>query len=166
MANTNKKAVTKSGPSKTSATWPSMYEEFDRLIHSYFNRNWPRLFWPENNRSNDLSGTFEMHSPSMDIIDRDNEVVVKVELPGVEKKDLDVSISNDTLTIKGTSGKEHTEEKGDYYRSEIRKGTIARAVSLPQGVDSSKADAKFKDGILELTLPKMTSSTRKTVKIT
>jgi len=166
MATTGKKAVTKSEPPKAFAGWPSVYEEFDNLFDNYFNRKWPHMFWPDKNRLNDLWGTFEMRSPSMDIIDRDNEVVVKVELPGVEKNDLDVSISDDTLTVRGTSGKEHTEEKGDYYRSEIRKGSISRTVSLPPGVDSAKAAAKFKDGILELTIPKTNTSKRKTVKIT
>lgn len=164
MANNQKKSVTKSEPARTTRTWPSLYEEFDRLFDNYFNRRWPSLFGPET-RLEDLWGTYEMRSPSMDVVDRDNEVVVRVELPGVDKKDIDVSISNDTLTVKGTTGKELTEEKGNYYRSEIKKGAISRTITLPQGIDSSRTDAKFKDGVLELTIPKAASSKRKTIKV-
>jgi len=124
------------------------------------------MFRSEYNKLSDLWGTYEMHSPSIDMVNRENEVVIRVELPGVEKKDLDVSISNDSLTIKGTTSKELSEEKGDYYRSEIRKGSISRTISLPAGVDTSRTDAKFKDGLLELTIPKVATSKRKTVKIT
>jgi len=166
MAIQRKKAVKKSEPAKKSTNWLAPYEEFERLIDDYFNRNWPRTFRPDYTRLNDLWGTYEMHSPSIDMIDRDNEVVVRVELPGVEKKNLDVSITDDTLTVKGTTSKELAEEKGDYYRSEIKKGSISRTISLPTGVDSSKADAKFKDGMLELTLPKIPATKRKTIKIT
>lgn len=164
MAMSKNKSVSKSRPDKSTANWPSLFGDFDRMIDHYFNRKWPRLFGPED-RLNDLWGTYEMHSPSMDVIDRDNEVVVRVELPGVDKKDIDVSVSDDTLTVKGTSSKELTEEKGNYYRSEIRKGAISRTISLPSGVDSSRAEAKFKDGMLELTLPKNASSKRKTIKV-
>ena len=106
-----------------------------------------------------------MHTPKIDLIDRESEVVVRVELPGVDKKDLDVSISGDILTIKCTSGKELTEEKGDYYRSEIRKDSISRTITLPAGVDTTKTDAKFKDGLLELSLPKVSASKRNTIRV-
>ena len=144
---------------------PSLYNEFDRWMDNYFNHGWSRFFGPDP-RINDLWGTYEMRSPSMDVIDRDNEVVVRVELPGVDKKDLEVSISDNTLTVKGTTGKEFKEEKGDYYRSEIRKGLLARTIALPPGIDSSKVDAKFRDGLLELTIPKSADSKRKTIRVT
>ena len=166
MVTRKKKTVKKSIPEKKSTNWLAPYEEFERFIDNYFNRNWPHMLRPEYSRLTDLWGTFEMHAPNMDMIDRDNEVVVRVELPGVEKKDLDISITNDILTVKGNSSKELTEEKGNYYRSEIKKGSISRTISLPAGVDSSKADAKFKDGLLELTIPKITTSKRKIIKIT
>lgn len=164
MATSRNKSVTKSEPVKPATSWPSLFGDFDRMLDNYFNHKWPRLFGPEE-RLNDLWGTYEMRSPSMDVIDRDNEVVVRIELPGVDKKDIDVSVSNDTLTVKGTSSKELSEEKGNYYRSEIRKGAISRTISLPPGVDSSKAEAKFRDGLLELTMPKNASSKRKTIKV-
>lgn len=165
MVTRKKKVVRKAEPRKKTSNWLAPYEEFGRFIDDYFNRPWSPLFQPEYNRLTDLWGTFEMHTPKIDVIDRDIEVIVRVELPGVEKNDVDVSISGDILTVKGTSGKELTEEKGDYYRSEIKKGSISRTITLPAGVDSSKADAKFRDGLLELSFPKASTSKRKTIKV-
>ena len=165
MGTRKKKAVRKAEPQKKASNWLAPYEEFERFIDDYFNRHLPRMFQPEYNRLTDLWGTFEMHTPKIDLIDRDNAVVVRVELPGVEKKNVDVSISGDILTVKGNSGKELTEEKGDYYRSEIRKGSISRTITLPAGVDSTKAEAKFRDGLLELSFPKVSTSKRKTIKV-
>ena len=165
MVTRKKKTVKKSEPAKKSTNWLAPYEEFERFIDNYFNRNWQHMLRPEYSKLSDLWGTYEMHAPNVDMIDRDNEVVVRVELPGVEKKDLDISITDDMLTVKGNSSKELTEEKGNYYRSEIKKGSISRSIGLPKGVDSAKADAKFKDGLLELTIPKITTTKRKTIKI-
>jgi len=101
----------------------------------------------------------------VDVIDRDDEVVVKAELPGVEKKDLDVSVTETSVTIKGTTSHEEKEEKGDYYRCEISRGAYARTVALPSYVDADKAKASFKDGVLELTLPKVEKSKRRSIEI-
>jgi HSP20 family protein len=99
------------------------------------------------------------------VIDRDNEVVVKAELPGVDKKDIDISVTQNTVTIKGTTSHEEKEEKGDYYRCEISRGSYSRTLSLPADVDEEKTKAEFKDGILELTMPKKKKSKRHTIKV-
>jgi HSP20 family protein len=70
------------------------------------------------------------------------------------KKDLDVSVTENTVTIKGKTSSEKKEEKGNYYRREISSGTYERVLTIPANVDSSKAKAKFRDGLLELTIPK------------
>ena len=140
------------------------FDEIDRVFGEYFNQNWLRPF--RDIRMGDLWGTYEMHSPRMDMIDNDDEIIFKVELPGVDKKDLDVSISDNLLTIKGTSKKESEKEKDNYYSSEIRKGSFCRSVSLPNNVDSSKIKAEFKNGLLELSIPKVAKTSRKTVKVT
>jgi HSP20 family protein len=92
-------------------------------------------------------------------------VVIKAELPGVEKKDLDVSVTETSVTIKGTTSHEEKEEKGDFYRCEISRGAYARTVGLPSYVDADKAKASFKDGVLELTLPKVEKSKRRSIEI-
>ena len=143
----------------------SPFEEMDRLFEDYFSRGWMRPFrweWPS---LGEMAKPFEGKMPKVDVIERDDEVVVKAELPGVEKKDLDVSVTENSVTIKGTTSHEAKEEKGDYYRCEISRGAYARTVALPSYVDADKAKASFKDGVLELKLPKVEKSKRRTVEV-
>jgi HSP20 family protein len=131
----------------------SPFEEMDRMFDQYFRhgfmRPW-RFEWP----SFPELALPEMKMLKVDVLDRETEVVVKAEIPGVEKKDLDISVGDDKVTIKGSTRHEEKEEKGDYYRREISRGAFLRTVALPATVDGSKAKANFKDGMLELTLPK------------
>ena len=141
------------------------FEEMERMLDNYFSKGWMRQFhtdWPPFPR---LSQPFEGKSPSVDVIDRDDVVIVKAELPGVDKKDIDVSVTNNTVTIKGKTSHEEKEEKGDFYRCEISRGSYSRTLSLPAEVDEGRSKAKVKDGILELTLPKLTKSKRHSVKV-
>jgi HSP20 family protein len=101
----------------------------------------------------------------MDVVDREADVLVRAEMPGVEKKDIDVSVTDNTVTVKGSTHHEEKEEKGDYYRREISSGSFSRTVMLPAEVDGSKAKADFKDGILELVLPKIEKSKRHSVRV-
>ena len=103
--------------------------------------------------------------PRVDIVERDDELVVKAELPGVDKKDLDVSVTENAVTIKGSTSHEEKEEKGDYYRCEISSGAYSRTLALPSDVEADKAKANFKDGVLELTLPKLKKAKRHTIKV-
>jgi HSP20 family protein len=142
----------------------SPFEEMDRMFDGFFRRGvmrpW-RFEWP----------TFpemalpEMKIPKVDVVDRETEVLVKAEIPGVDKKDIDISVGEDTVTIKGETRHEEKEEKGDYYRCEISQGAFSRTVALPAVVDGSKAKANFKDGMLELTIPKTEKAKRHTVKV-
>jgi HSP20 family protein len=116
---------------------------------------WEWFSWPEP----------VMPSPKVDVLDRDNEVLVRAELPGVKKEDLEVSMTDNTVTIKGTTSHEEKEEKGDYYRHEISKGSFSRTVTLPGDVDSDKCKTRFKDGVLELTVPKVEKAKRRTIKV-
>ena len=143
----------------------SPFEEMDRLFEDYFSRGWMRPFrweWPS---LGEMAKPFEGKMPKVDVIERDDEVVVKAELPGVDKKDLDVSVTENSVTIKGTTSHEEKEEKGDYYRCEISRGAYARTVALPSYVDADKAKASFKDGVLELKLPKVEKSKRRSIEI-
>lgn len=129
-------------------------------MESWFQEMFPRMMrprsweWPDWPSFGNISRPFEGKVPRVDVIDRDGEVLVKAELPGVSKENLEITTTDNTVTIKGTSRYEHKEEKGDYHRSEISHGVFARTVTLPAEVESDKADARFKDGLLELTLPK------------
>ncbi len=143
----------------------SPFEEMDRLFESVLPRGWMRPFRMEWPRWGELAAPFEGRMPKVDVIDRDEEVVVRAEVPGVEKEDLDVSVSDNAVTIKGQTKREEKEEKGDYYRCEISRGAFTRTVMLPGVVDADKAKAQFKDGVLELTLPKVEEAKRRTVRI-
>ena len=75
-----------------------------------------------------MATPYEGKTPSVDVIERDNEIMVKAELPGVDKKDLDISVTSNTVTIKGSTSHEEKEEKGDYYRCEISRGSYSRTL--------------------------------------
>jgi HSP20 family protein len=143
----------------------SPFEEMDRFFESRFPTGWLRSFnWPSPGWS-ELSAPFEGKTPKVDIIERDNEILVKAELPGVDKKDLDISVTKNSVTIKGSTSHEEKEEKGDVYRCEISRGSYSRTLPLPSEVDEDNTKAKFKDGLLELTLPKVEKSKRRKIEI-
>jgi HSP20 family protein len=103
--------------------------------------------------------------PRVDVIDREDEILVRAEVPGVDKKDLEVSLTDNAVTIKGSTRHEEKEEKGDFYRSEISRGSFSRTVALPGEVDGDKAKASFKDGVVEIAMPKLEASKRRSIKV-
>jgi HSP20 family protein len=131
----------------------------ERLFDDFFGTRWLRPFGWER--------PFQLPAlgPSVDVIDRDDEVVVRAEVPGYRKEDIEVSVSDSLLTIKGEARKEEKEEKGDYYRSEISHESFSRSLVLPAECDEAKAKATMKDGMLELTLPKREKSKRRSIAI-
>jgi HSP20 family protein len=140
------------------------FEEMDRLFENFFRRGWMRPFrwdWPAGGEL----APFEGKWPRADIVDRDADILVRVEVPGVDKKDLDITVTDNTVTVKGTSSREQKEEKGEYYRCEITRGAFSRTMTLPSGVDGSKAKAAFRDGVLEITIPKLEKAKRHNVKV-
>ena len=156
-----KKDIQKAHPAQVM----SPFEEMDRLFEGHFPSGWMRPFhWPRPSWG-ELSAPFEGKMPKVNVIERDNEIVVKAELPGVDKKDLDISVTKNTVTIQGSTSHEEKEEKGDVYRCEISRGSYSRTLTLPAEVNEEKAKAKFKDGILELTLPKVEKAKRRTIKV-
>jgi len=108
---------------------------------------------------------FENRLPRVDVIDRDAEILVRAEIPGVSKDDLEVSMNHGTVTIKGSVKRESKKEEGDYYRCEISHGSFSRTVALPAEVEGDRAKATFKDGVLELLLPKRETSKRHSIKV-
>ena len=110
-------------------------------------------------------GSIELTIPKLDIIDRDDDILVRADIPGVKKENLEISLTDNTITLKGSTSEEKKEEKGDYFRSETMKGSFSRTMSLPSEVDGTKATSSFKDGVLEVVVPKLEKSRRHTVKI-
>ena len=165
MATEEKQSGAKSVQRVEPARALSPFEEMDRLFDAFSSHNWFRPFQMEWPRLNKAAMPFEGKVPDVDIVDRDDEIVVKAEMPGVDKKDIDISVTQNSVTIKGTTSHEEKEEKGDYYRCEISRGSYARTLSLPAEVDETKSKASYKDGVLQLTLPKIKKSKRHSIKV-
>jgi HSP20 family protein len=108
--------------------------------------------------------TTELMFP-VDISEKDDEIVVKAVLPGVKPEDVELTISEGVLTVRGEARDETTEEKENYFRREIRYGAFARSVPLPTRVNQDQADAEFKDGILTVRLPKAEDVRPRTIKV-
>ena len=103
--------------------------------------------------------------PKIDMYDRKDEVVVKAELPSVEKNDIDLTITKDSITITGEIKREEEVKEGNYYAAERSYGSFKRMIALPVEVESEKAKAAFKNGILEIVLPKKEEAKPKEIKI-
>jgi HSP20 family protein len=101
----------------------------------------------------------------LDVIDHDNELVVRGELPGVEKDDIEVTIMGDRLMIVVESEIEEEDRRDAYYRHEVGFGKLMRTVALPVKVDAEKIRAELKDGILEIMLPNLEVAERHTFKV-
>ena len=101
----------------------------------------------------------------LDVIDREKELLVRAELPGVEKDDVNVAITGDRLTIETEREFKEEDEKEDFYRQETGYGKLMRTVVLPVEVDIENIHAELKEGILTVTLPKIRVAERHTVKV-
>ena len=104
-------------------------------------------------------------SPSVDIYETDENIVLKAELPGVDKKDVSVEVKDSTLILKGERKREKEVKEENYHRVERSFGTFMRSFSLPVSVKQDQVKAKFKDGVLEVTLPKSEEAKPKQVKV-
>ncbi len=148
---------------RTAAPAPALspWEDLDRWLGTFLRHGWMRPFqgdWP-------LWHEWQTQLPRVDVVNRDTEIVVRAEVPGVDKDNLDVSLTGNTITIKGSTRHEEKEEKGDYYRAEMSRGSFTRTVTLPAEVDGAQAKATFKDGVLEVTLPKVEAAQRRPIKV-
>jgi len=104
-------------------------------------------------------------SPAIDVYDSKDNVMVKADIPGMKKDEIEVSVHGDTLIIKGEKKQEKEVKEKDYVRTERFYGSFNRAISLPAAVDASKVNATYKNGVLELVLPKKEESKPKQLKI-
>ncbi|HYW02358.1 MAG TPA: Hsp20/alpha crystallin family protein [Gammaproteobacteria bacterium] len=158
-------AVQETQPAK-SGEMMTPFEEMEQMFENLLPRGWmrPRMWdWPRLGEfARPLQG---MRVPRVDLIDREDEVVLRAEIPGVRKEDLDISVSDGSVIIKGTANREDKQEKGDYFRSEIYHGEFSRSVALPSEVDSDKAKARFADGVLEISMPKLAKAKRRRISV-
>ena len=104
-------------------------------------------------------------TPAIDVVDTPESIQVKVELPGVKKEDVEITFKDDVLTIKGEKKEEKEEKSENRYYVERSYGTFSRSITLPSSIKSDKVNASFKDGVLEVTLPKAEEEKVKKVEI-
>jgi HSP20 family protein len=102
----------------------------------------------------------------LDLYETDEAIVAKATLPGVRPEDVEITITGETLTIRGESKGEEEEKKRNYYRQESWRGSFARSIALPSQVEADKAEAVFENGVLKLTIPKAEAAKPKTIKVT
>jgi HSP20 family protein len=103
--------------------------------------------------------------PAMELADAGDNFVLKAQLPGIDPKDINVQVTREAISISGERRYENTEEKSGYVRSEFRYGKFHRVLPLPAHIQNDSLQAEYKDGILMLTLPKVTEARNKVVKI-
>ena len=139
------------------------HEEMERMLEDLFSHGWLRPFRWE--RLPELTLPFEGRMPKIDVIDRNDEVVVRAEVPNVPRENIEISVTGNLFTIKGHTKREEKEEKGDYYRSEVSQGSFSRTVTLPAEVNEAAAKAQLKDGLLEVLLPKAEKSKKRAIRI-
>jgi HSP20 family protein len=138
------------------------FEEFERRFEDFFRRPlsmispwWTR--WP---------ALAEEVSPSADIYEEGGEIVVKAEIPGMKKEDIHVDVNERSVTISGEKRKEEKVERKDYHRVERSYGSFVRTFSLPSEVRTEKARATFRDGVLEVRVPKTEEAAKRARKVT
>jgi HSP20 family protein len=131
----------------------TLRDEMDRL--------WDRFFgeWPT------LEPVRREWAPFLDVSETKNNIVVRAEVPGLEPKDIDISLIGGVLTIKGEKKQEKEEKDENYHRIERNYGTFTRSVRVPQEVQSDKIEATYKNGVLKITLPKSEEAKKKEIKI-
>lgn len=103
--------------------------------------------------SRGFRGAGSLWSPQVETFRRGDELVVRADLPGLSKDDIDVEVEDGVLTIQGERNEEHRDENDGYYRTERNYGRFSRSIALPEGADPDRCDATFKDGVLEITIP-------------
>jgi HSP20 family protein len=152
------KAVTPWRPFMDLTRWET---EMDRMTEDFFGRRmrpwWPSL-WSR-------GGDSELIAPVVDIYEEKDDIVVKAELPGMTKDDIEVDISDTQLTLKGEKKKEEKIEEEDYFACERSYGAFYRSVELPKNVQADKVKGSFKNGILEIRLPKSEEAKTKEIKV-
>jgi HSP20 family protein len=140
---------------------PHWEREMERMMDDFFDRRM-RPWWPERWFRGEQMLT---DAPVMDVFQDKDDIVVKAELPGMEKDNIEINLTDHTLTIKGEKKQEEEVKKEHYYRSERSYGSFIRTLQLPADVKADNVKASFKNGVLEVRLPKTEEAKTKEVKV-
>lgn len=131
-------------------------DRMDRWFDNFFSR--ALSLTPSGSMQSQLGMPWANFVPAVNVVEGEKEVHVTAELPGMSEKDIELSMHNGMLSLKGEKKAEHEEKKDGYYRSERSYGTFHRSIPLPDGVDADKVEATFARGVLNVTVPKLPES--------
>jgi HSP20 family protein len=149
MAKTDITKARETSVSRPRDMFSAVREEMDRVLH-YFERGFPS--WPSSFRHGGGDGALVV--PELDVRENTNAITIEAELPGVDEKNVTVTVANGVLTIKGEKKQEREEKNENYYLSERSYGAFERSLRLPDTIDESKVEAKFDKGVLKVTAAK------------
>jgi HSP20 family protein len=153
------KELIKSEPSRLLTPIEDMERWFDEMWRRPFSAL-RTPFW-----AGTRTAEFEGFSPSVDVYETDHELIIKCDLPGVKKENVDLDITHNLLKISGEKSREEKVEEANYYRYESSYGKFSRSFELPEGLDIDKARAHFEDGVLEIKVPKSAEAEKTSKKI-
>lgn len=127
--------------------------EMNRLLENFFGRAELPLFGGN------------VFAPAVDVVETKDSILVKAEVPGIDSKDLDISITGDLLTIRGEKKSEREEKGKNFHRMERSYGSFTRTVEIPSYANTDKVNADYKDGVLTISLAKKEEAKEKTIKV-
>ena len=141
------------------ARWQEDIDRMERMFDGFRPSRLPRLFdWS-------ATGLQTVTAPAVDVFEDADDIVVKAEIPGAKKDEIEVNVTDSTLTISGQKERKEEVNEDRYYRCERSYGAFSRSVELPSEVQAGKAKASFTDGVLEVRLPKTDEAKKKAVKL-
>jgi HSP20 family protein len=144
---------------------PWRFSDLERAFEDWFDdfgaRPFPRMWRPGFARLRGIS----LEAPTLDVYEQKDDVIVKAEIPGLTKDEIDISLDGNILTIKGEKKKEEEVKDEDYYRCERTYGAFSRSIELPVTVQTDKVNASFKNGVLEIRMPKTEEAKKNVVKV-
>ena len=128
------------------AAWPGMFRRLSTEMDRFFDDFAPGRTWRTGEKD-------VLWAPQVEVLQKNGQFIVRADLPGLTKDDVKVEVTDEGLTIRGERKQETEEKKEGYYRSERCYGSFYRLVPLPEGVQGDRANASFKNGVLEVTMP-------------
>jgi HSP20 family protein len=156
---------TKPAVCKRAEAEPWRLSDVERMFEDWFEDFWsrpfPRLWRPNFARLRSIS----LETPTLDVYEQKDDLIVKAEIPGLTKDEIDITLEGTTLTITGEKKKDEEVKDEDYYRCERTYGAFSRSIDLPLAVQTDKVNASFKNGVLEIRLPKTEEAKKNVVKV-
>ncbi len=147
-------------------TWLRPFSDLQRATDRLFNEFVKGMGFPGIGTGESLLSLTGYEWPRVDISETDDNIQIMADLPGVDKDDIEISIRNNVITIRGEKRQEEEKEGEGFYKIERSYGTFQRSFYLPSEIEEDRAEASFKDGVLKITLPKTASAKAKTKQIT